>query len=338
MTIVVVGGGPAGLAAAIGSARLGLETYIVEKEELGGFPRKHAFHTLAPTLETYEDVIEPLIKETKEKAKALECIEAVGAVRRSDGKFNVTLDDGRILTADALILALGFEPFAAESMWIYKSWLYPDVIPSWKLEEMLNPKGPTKGVPMRPSDGKRADEIAIIFCAGSRDRVVGVPYCSAVCCGYSCKQAIEIKEANPEAKVHLFYMDVRTVGEEESLYWKAQEEYGAHFVRGKVAGLEKVGDKLVVSAEDTLLNKRVEIPVDLVSLDVAMTSSKTTREFSQKLGIELTENKFIKATRAVETSVPGVFVAGTASGPKTIEMSMSEGFAASALVASYLKK
>lgn len=338
MSIVVIGGGPAGLAAAASLASVGEETYLVEKDELGGFPKKHSFHLLAPRLETYEDVIQPLVNEAKSKAKVLEHTEAID-IERKDTKFNVKLSDGKILTAEAVVLTSGFEPLQPETLLEYKAYLYPDVIPSWKLEEMLNPNSPTNGIATRPSDGKRADEIAIVFCAGSRSRTLGVPYCSFVCCGYSCKQVIEIKKSNPEARVHLFYMDIRTIGEEENtLYWVAQEECGAHFVRGRVAGLEKRGDKLIVTAEDTLLNRRVELPVDLVSLDVAVLPSKVVKDFAQKLNLELTENGFAKTSRVVDTNIPGFFVAGMTSGPKLIDMCIAEGLAAAASVANYLKE
>jgi heterodisulfide reductase subunit A len=248
----------------------------------------------------------------------------------------------QILTENfgGIVVATGFELMPVEEIHEYAE--DPDIIDGIKFERILCPGGPTSGVVKRPSDGKIPKEVVFVSCAGSRDPEHGVPYCSRVCCMYLLKQAMLYKHAVPEGQAYIFYMDIRTTGKGYEEFVQRAVNEGVLYLRGKVAKIFRDGDKLSVWGADTLSGHRVEVACDLVVLGMAMMPSPGISDLAQKLGFLTDEYGFIVESHPklhpLETSVPGIFVAGTAQGPKDIPDSVAQSSGAAGKILSFLSQ
>jgi quinone-modifying oxidoreductase subunit QmoB len=140
-----------------------------------------------------------------------------------------------------------------------------DVIKNVDLEEMVKNTGKIT----RPSDGKEVKSIAFIQCGGSRDKNHH-SYCSSICCLTSLKQALYLREADQDSKAYIFYEFIRTPGQYEDFYRRAQEDPGVFLTRGEVTEVTRDGDQLVISAKDTMPDKNLQVKVDLVVLATGM--------------------------------------------------------------------
>ncbi len=232
-----------------------------------------------------------------------------------------------------IIIATGYDLYDPSHLTEYGGGKYPDVVTSLQFERMVHPSGPMKGQLRRPSDGRPVKSVAFVHCAGSRDPGRHNPYCSRICCTYTAKQALLFKKGVPDGVANVFYIDIRTDG-------KGYEEFAQgiissrriRYIRGKVAKVVDEGDHLTVWGADTLSGKRMEIDVDLVVLAMAMVPSEGTAELAKTFHINVDENGFLKEAhpklRPVETTTAGVFIAGTAQGPKDIPDSVAQGSAA----------
>ena len=257
----------------------------------------------------------------------------------------IDLDDmGEIidLNVGSIILATGYEQFEAEKIKEYGYGVYPDVITMMELERLTSLFGPTEGRVVRFSDGGDVHRLAIVLCAGSRDMNRYVPYCSRICCMYSLKQTVLLKEQF-DIDVWVFYTDIRATGRGyEELYWRAQKE-GIIFVRGKVAEVwaDRTTNKLVVKAEDTLTGNVIEEEFDLVSLALPMVPPKGLDVLARNMSLPLGEDGFIQEKHPkldpVNTLLTGVFACGCALGPKDVRDTVSDALGASAKTASFLR-
>ena len=133
-------------------------------------------------------------------------------------------------------MATGFRPIKLDAFNEYGYSDNKDVITSLELERLMNAAGPTNGVLLRPSDGTHPKVITFIQCVGSRDTSgCGKPYCSKICCMYTAKHAMLIREKYPDTEVHVFYIDVRTPGKNyDEFYRRAVEQYGVDYIKGMV--------------------------------------------------------------------------------------------------------
>jgi heterodisulfide reductase subunit A len=206
---------------------------------------------------------------------------------------------------------------------MYGYYEYPDVITLPDAERMLSAHQF-----VRPSTGEAPRNVAFIQCVGSRDRRLGNEYCSKVCCGVASKEAIEIRRLLPGCKVYIFYIDMRMYGYwENEIYWPAQEQYNVNYIRGIVTEITSRDGRLLMKGEDTTMGRPLEVLMDVIVLSVGMEPSRGTREVAALLGIDQNKYGFIatpgEPMDPVGTSVPGIFVAGAAAGPKDLEDSMS---------------
>ena len=239
------------------------------------------------------------------------------------------------LEVGAIVLATGFELIPREAIAEFEP--DPDILEGIQFERILCPGGSTAGVVMRPSDQKIPREVVFISCVGSRDPEHGVPYCSRVCCMYLVKMAMLYKHAVPDGQAYIFYMDVRSTGKGyEEFVQRAVEEDGVLYLRGRVSRVFRDGEKLKVCGVDTLSGKNVDISCDLVVLGLAMVSDPVGQELAQRLGIATDEYGFITEVHPklnpLETSVPGIYVAGTAQGPRDIPDSVAQASGAASKV------
>jgi len=257
------------------------------------------------------------------------------------------------LNVGAAIVATGFKEYDASQKPQYGYGIFKNVITQMELARMLGINGPTKGALIRPSDLRTASDIirsstdtfesdsssedssdhsddtgtpkriVMIQCVGSRDeKEGGNRYCSRYCCMAALKHSSLIKRKYPGTEVTICYVDLRALGFYEN-YYRAVQDMGVRFVRGRPAEIVEKPDKsLVVRIEDTLNQKMKELPADLVVLSVAMIPSQGTRKIAGVLNLSQDESGFIKERHSklkpVDSSLDGIFVCGTAQSPKDI--------------------
>jgi heterodisulfide reductase subunit A2 len=244
------------------------------------------------------------------------------------------------IEAGAVVLASGF---ALNEMTVkpqYNAASSKNIISALTMERLLAPHGPYGRV-LRPSDGKIPGSIAFVQCAGSRDASIGVPYCSRVCCMYAIKQAMLLAGALPIADITLYSMDIRAFGKGYEAFYQNAKAMGISFVRGKVAR--------IVPAEDGDLKVHVECTEDVVgSVDqrrhdlVVLAQGMIPEWYAETCTpVHPGPDGFVATpslTSPAATSVPGIFVAGAAAGPKDIVDTIAEAGAAAMQVTRWLQQ
>ncbi len=342
--ILVIGGGPAGLEAARGAAELGCKVLLVEKEPiLGGTPILASYAAMTPHMEDAETIMKRMVDTILGDPLVEVRSETVVVSAEGDApEIAVTLEGpaGREqVTAGAVIVCTGFQHFdPGRETQMYGYYEYDDVITLVDVERMLK-----AGSFVRPSTGEAPKRVCFIQCVGSRDRQIGNCWCSKVCCGIACKEAIEIRDHLPDCQVFVFYIDMRMYGFwEDQLYWKAQEEKKVQFIRGIVTEVTRRGDTVVIKGEDTTMGRPVEVPMDVVVLSVGMEPSEGTTQMAEIFSLPLEAHRFIETVGApmntVSTSRDGIYVAGAAAGPADLEDSISAAGAAVMKAAGFLRK
>lgn len=255
----------------------------------------------------------------------------------------------------AVIIASGYNLFKADLIPQYNAPRLSNVVDSMQMDRLIAPTRPFNNV-LRPGDGKVPGNIAYVLCTGSRDsslgnyRTCGVaatnnPICSQICCMYSIKQAQLLMGALPMADITIYYIDIRAFGKGYDEFYQEAKSMGVNFVKGKVARITEkeigTGD-VVLRVEDIETGQLKEFVHDLVVLSVGvMPEHGIIRSFKDQAP-ELDPYQFIKQvdplTSPSLTSVPGVFVAGTAAAPMDIPDSILSAGAAASEVAAYLTK
>jgi len=232
----------------------------------------------------------------------------------------------------SVIIATGYDQFDARLKPEYGYSIYPNVITGLELERLLSPTGPTQGVVQ--IDGQVPKNVVFIQCVGSRDKTVGNEYCSRVCCMYTVKHAHSIKERIPDAKVTIFYMDIRAFGKGYEQFYERVQKEGVLYRRGSVSEIYKRGDKLVVRAEDTLLGELIEEEADLVVLATGLVPRKDAAQVMRMFNISPDPDGFFLERHPkldpVATTTDGVFVVGCGQGPKDIPDTVVQASAAAA--------
>ena len=252
------------------------------------------------------------------------------------GAINYDQQDELVVAqVGGIIAATGYDLMDWTVYQEYGGGRYPDVITSLQYERLLSASGPTGGHVKRPSDGKEPKKVVFIQCVGSRDASVGRPYCSGFCCMYTAKQAILTKDHIPDSESTVFYMDIRSPGKGyDEFTRRAQEEYGAEYIRGRVSMIYESKGKLMVRGADTLLGAQVEIAADLVVLAVGGEASHNAGRLAETLRISYDQYGFFleghPKLKPVETNTAGVFLAGACQGLKDIPTSVAQGSAAAA--------
>jgi len=240
-----------------------------------------------------------------------------------------------------IIVATGYQPIDPTFLSNYGYGRFENVITSLEMERNLSSTGPNLGHPVRPSDGTPPKSVIWVQCVGSRDTREGHhAYCSRVCCTYAIKQARQYKEKHPDAECMIFYMDIRAFGKGyEEFYESAMHDYGIRFTRGRLAEIQENPDKsLLIRSEDTFLGQLVEMSVDLVVLSVGLEAQSDAGKVGALLGVQKSADGFMMEAhpklRPVESLTEGVFIAGTAQGPKDIPdtVAQAKGAASAAAV------
>ena len=361
---LIIGGGIAGIQAAIDLTDLGFQVNLVEKEPtLGGiaakagrfFPtddcalciqspscdltgithtsRKCLYRsgfseipnlnvfTNSRVLEVnggpgnYKVVVESRQTSAPGVVKFYPPIYSSEVVQAKEEKENIALNVGTI------VVATGFEEFDPSMIKEYNYGVYPEIITQLELAEMLNPFGPTGGALIRHSDKNEVKNIVMIQCVGSRDQRYK-SYCSSICCMIALKHSILIKERYPDVDINICYIDIRSWGRGHEDYYDKARKDGVKFVKGRPTEITRnpTTNTMVVDVEDALLGEFLEIEADLVVLSTAFVPSKGTKELAKLLGLELSEDDFLKEynakLRPTETKLRGIYLCGGATFPK----------------------
>ena len=248
-------------------------------------------------------------------------------------------------TYGAIVVATGFDTIKLDKYGEYAYNESKDVITSLELERIMNAAGPTKGHLERLSDGKAPKEIVFIQCVGSRcsdDR--GKPYCSKICCMYTAKHAMLIRDKYPDTNVTVFYIDVRTPGKNfDEFYRRAVEDYGVNYIKGQVGKVAPQADgSLLVQGVDLLENKQIRKKADMVVLATAIEPNADVRKIATMLTASIDTNNFLTEAhpklRPVESPTAGVFLSGVCQGPKDIPETVAQAGAAAVKVIGLLAK
>ena len=334
--VVVIGGGVAGLEVAGQLSKVGIEVSLIEKDIKTGGHLNNWFR-LFPDRRKSTDVKEYLDRITNNQRIKYYTSTTIEKLSRNSSHFSITTNEGKEITADAVIVATGFDLFRSARKEEYGYGIYDNVITSADLENLF------RNGKITLKNGTVPETIGIIHCVGSRDEKAGNFYCSKLCCVTAVKQAIELREFLPESKVFCFYMDMRMGGAfYEELYREAQEEYGVSFIRGKVSeASETIDNKLLIKVEDTLAGRPLKMKLDLIVLMAGMEMSEGGKKIAGIGGLKTGENRFFSAADnhfgSNKSNIEGVFYAGTCTAPMNITETISHARAAVVEVIDYLK-
>lgn len=248
-------------------------------------------------------------------------------------------DEVREVEAGGVVLATGFVPFdpARAPQYGYGRW--DDILTSLELERLCHPASRTGGRILK-KDGRVPASVAVLHCVGSRD-VRYNPWCSRICCMTALKLAREVRRRTG-ARVFSFFVDLRASGKGGEEFYEEAQRSGVVFVHGKGTEVIGRGGKLLVKAEDTVLGRRVIVPVDMVVLAVGLEPRPDAARVARLFGVGRSANGFFQERHLkfapVETVTPGVVAAGGCLGPRDIPDSVSQGAAAAASLLALLAR
>jgi len=337
---MIVGGGIAGLTAALEIAEAGYPVVLVERaDHLGG--RMTQLSPLYLNFDDSDDLLTERIAavthhpriEVRTRTEVADFEGYVGnftvRLRSSDAGSDAPLTETPV---GAVVLATGFDLYPQARLPEYGGGHYPDVVDSLQFEEMLK-----RGQIHCPSDGRVPQEIVWVQCAGSRDPRFHRPYCSKICCMYVAKQASAYRRIMPTGQAYVFYIDIRSQGRGyDEFVQYAMEELGVVYLRGKVSRIIQRGGRLVVWGADTLSGQAVQIEADLVVLAMAAIPSAGSDALGRLMHVSTDESGFFAEAhpklRPVESPTAGIYLAGAAQFPKDIPETVAQASAAAAKV------
>ena len=252
----------------------------------------------------------------------------------------------KIITKEygVIIAATGFKPLSPKRYGEYLYGTSPDVLTSLEFERMMNAAGPTGGQITRLSNGEKPKSIVFVQCVGSRtDGKMGKTYCSKICCMYTAKHAMLIKEKYPDIDVYVFYIDVRAPGKNfDEFYRRAVEQYGVQYIKGMVGKVFDENGRLRVMASDLLEDKQLVVEADLLVLATAAEASPDVRALGTMLTASMDQNNFFTEAhpklRPVESPTAGIFLSGACQGPKDIPETVAQAGAAAIKALGILSK
>ena len=323
---LVVGGGLAGMTAALSLAEQGFEVYLVEKEkELGGMARRIHYTLEGMDVQaTLADITRKVYQNTSiHKITGATITEASGYV----GNFVTKVEsEGRVreIHHGITIIATGADEYKPAEYLYGKD---DRVLTLLELEEKI-----AKG----DENVANAQSVVMIQCVGCRQKDRN--YCARICCSQAVKNALKLKEMNPEKDVYIIYRDIRTYGFREDYYREAADKE-VKFIRYEPDDKPQVevieqGDKRVlrITAFDFIMGKKIALDTDLLALAAAVIPSATTNAVSKLFKVPLSPDGFLQEAhvklRPVDTSAEGVFLCGLAHYPKHIQEAVSQAYGA----------
>jgi quinone-modifying oxidoreductase subunit QmoA len=260
-----------------------------------------------------------LDRDTLTEAEATALLEAC-----PEGSIDLDMKEKEIeVGVGAVIVATGWKPYDAVKLDNLGFGKFPNVITNVMMERLAAGGGPTDGKIVRPSDGKEPENIAFVQCAGSRDEN-HLAYCSGVCCMASLKQTRYLRERYENAKVTVFYIDIRTIGSLEKFYFDMLEDPNVTFIKGKVAKIteDAASGNLTLDVEDTLSREKLHENFDLVVLATGMVPNAAGVKMPFDLPVD--DYGFIHG----EPTAKGVFAVGCAAHPCDVSRTTKDSTAA----------
>ena len=323
---VIIGGGLAGMTAALDIAAQGFPVHIIEREaKLGGNMKNIHSEEGGIRPSQYLDTLASLIRENDKITVHLST--SVTDVRGFVGAFKVKTSKGDEIDTGSIVVAVGGQQYKP------KEYLYgqdPRVVTQWELEEQML-KGPIQ-----------AQTVVMIQCIGSRNEAAS--YCSRVCCTEAVKNAISIKKASPSTDVYILHKDIRTYGFRED-YYKLAGELGVNFVRFNENAdpkVEKNGASLSVLVDDVILGEQVELQPDLLVLSTGIRPNLDNEKLAKFLKVPLSKDGyFLEAhmkLRPLDFATEGIFLAGLAHWPKFMDETIAQASGAAARAMTIISK
>ena len=243
----------------------------------------------------------------------------------------------------SIVVATGFDLYDPGEASEYGYKRFHNVVSSLELERLLSASGPTRGFLQRFTDGEPPGRIAFIQCVGSRCVKLDILYCSRICCMNAMKDALLIEELFPDSELLIFNIDVRAFGKGfEAFYRRSQGNTNLRYVKGKPSKVteDKDTEGLLLHYEDMTTGGIEHSHVDMVVLSSALVSPEGTGALAEILGVGVADDGYIESRDAsaypLETTRPGICLAGCASGPKDITDSVAEASGAAALAGSHV--
>ncbi len=291
--------------------------------EMNLAPRKAAYVPMSQSV--------PLLYTIDEEAciHCYKCVDACGPLEAID--FS---QEDKIVWEDigSIIVATGFNHFDPSVIPEYGYGRFPNVITAMEMERLNNSAGPTTGNLIRPSDQQNPQRLAIINCVGSRDKRFN-PWCSNFCCMYAIKNAVLLKQMNPELDISVYYMDIRTPSKGYEEFYDRARSMGIRFIQGRPSLITEdlQTHNLFVHSEDVSLGKVVEHEYDMVMLNQAAVPQPDVDSVSSVLNITQSPGgwfmEYHPKLRPVDSPTDGIFLAGACQGLKDIPSSVSSGLA-----------
>jgi heterodisulfide reductase subunit A len=322
---LVIGGGVAGMSASLSLSRQGFKTYLIEKEDkLGG--RLNFLYKLFPYDMDASEFVGKMISNVQ-NAKNLEILTSskVKNIEGFIGNYEVKVEQNgsiRILEVGAIIVAVGSTLLDARGLFGYDG---IKRITQYELESKLKNKE------------IKANDIVMIQCAGSR--IDERPYCSSVCCMTALKNALNIKEQNPEAHITILFRDLYTPGTEYENYYRKAREQGILFVKYDLEKMPNIEENEVKVYNEYIGNEMI-IPYDLLVLSTPLVANDDNKELAQMLKVPLEANKFFLEAhvklRPNDFATDGVYIGGSAKWPVDITESITQGYAAASRASTVL--
>ena len=336
---LVIGGGVAGMTAALDIAEKGFATHLIEREpELGGLLRTF---TRLQDGRTTGEILDPMIAAVKSNPNlTVYTGTTLDEVEGAMGRFKGKLSDGTEIEFGSAIIATGANEFVPEGYFGYGS--------DNAREKLSVPSVDAEGVNVITQSALEvkldegcvdAKNVVMIQCAGGRNDER--PYCSRVCCTTAMKNAIRLKEEDPERNIYVLYRDIRTYGVWEELYTRARE-LGVLFMRYTEDDEPVVGDGTVTITDKLLNDTMFEIATDLVVLSAPLVAPDGVEDTAMLFKVPVDSNRFFLEAhiklRPVDFATDGVFLAGSAQAPKLVDESISQASAAASRACSILAK
>jgi len=320
--VLIIGSGVAGLTTAIELAKFDVKVVLIEKEKtVGGYARQFTCKATDACVTCgaciVEEKIDAAVSHPDITIYSGVCLTDIV---QQDGfaiSFVDRNNEKQACEVDAVVMATGFQPFdPIDKPFGYKR--FDDVITTLDLEKRLRQDGVVK----RPSDGKVPGKIAFIQCVGSRDSSLNHLWCSKVCCGSALRMARFIKFREKNTEISVFYIDVQTFGKD------FQKNYD--LIKDQVRMIRAIPGDVFLTADRKIKleyylpaeRKQTEELFDLVVLSVGIPPNRNADPIAEKIGLKSTGSGFLDEQSMI--SVPGVFTAGTATGPKSITESVAD--------------
>ncbi len=342
----VIGGGIAGMTAALSLARRGFAVTLVERErELGGVLRH--LHKLYPTHINARELLQRHVAEVSDHPHIEVLTSAeVREVRGSIGNYELLVHSGQLgmdlpVQAGTIIVATGAEEY--EPIGAYGYGNDPRVITQGGLEQLLasDPdESPTSNLQFPiPGPQSPVPSVVMIQCVGARDE--NRSYCGRTCCLTAMKNAMLLKERDPGTEVHILYRDIEVHGTHFEDYYAQARDLGVIFTRYTPESPPQVADGRVI-VYDELLGARLGIPYDLLVLSTPLVPRPGARELAQMLKVPVDEYGFFLEAhvklRPLDFATDGMYLCGSAHWPAHLDEAISQAYGAAARAATILSK